>query len=273
VSATPPAGLAPNDPAFDISHDADLAALLFAEEHHFWHRARNRVILHRLRSIGIAPGQSVLELGCGAGSVASSLARHGYRVTGIEGHPALVEVAKRRCRIASFLCRDLRSGLPASGDRGPFDAVALFDVIEHLDDPAALLQMALGCVRDGGVVVGTVPALMFLWSGIDEHSGHKTRYSASSLRVQLGRVAHAKVVEIGAFFRSLVPILWAQRLVVGRRGDGPSSARNLAVPWAPVNMALDALCRIEERMSPLCDRVGIPGASLWFAIRREQSAR
>src|SRR5262249_22769426 len=97
-------------PDFDISDEADVRALLFAEENHFWHRSRNHIILSRLAQLGVPPGARVLELGSGAGCVAAELARAGYRVTGVDGHAELVRVAEERAPAARFLCHDLRHG-------------------------------------------------------------------------------------------------------------------------------------------------------------------
>jgi len=259
--------LAPDDPAFDISDADDVRALLYAENHHFWHRARNRFILQKLRSLAIAPGARVLELGCGAGCVAAELARAGYDVTGVDGHRALLEVAARRAPRARFLCRDLRDGVPELEGEA-FDVVALFDVIEHLDEPRDALISALGRLRRGGHLVGTVPALMALWSPIDEHAGHKLRYSERALRDVLAEIDGATVVEIVSFFRTLVPMMWAQRRVIGRRGDAKESVQNLRVPPWPLNAALFALVSLEHEVGPFLEKGRLPGASLWFALRR-----
>jgi SAM-dependent methyltransferase len=264
---TPP--LSPDDPDFDISSDLDVQALLFAEEHHFWHRARNRLIVRRLRAL--APRARVLELGCGAGCVTAALSRAGYEVTGLDGHPALLEVASRRVPGVPLVCHDLRASKPSPAG-APFDVVALFDVIEHLDEPAQVLETAAELARPGGLVVGTVPASMFLWSGIDEHSGHKIRYSERTLREQLSQVRGTTVDEIVPFFGLLVPIMLVQRRVVGRRADAADAARNLAVPWWPVNEAMLALARVDEMLSPAYGRLGFPGASLWFALRVVRAA-
>lgn len=266
-------GLAPDDPDFDISGGEDVKALLQAEERHFWHRARNRFIVNRLRAIGVCPGKRVLELGCGAGCVAAALARAGYDVTGVEGHVPLLEVARQRTGSASFVCHDLRSGPPPLANAAPFDAVALFDVIEHVDDPAHLLLMAAELAGTHGMVVGTVPALMSLWSGIDVHAGHKTRYSEAGLKALFAELPGIRTVEIVPFFRVLVPMLWLQRRVVGRHGDTPSAARNLAVPWSPINTALGVMCTMEERLAPVWTRIGVPGASLWFCLARSGQTR
>jgi hypothetical protein len=165
------------------------------------------------------------------------------------------------------VCHDLRRGT-AELALEPFDAAGLFDVIEHLDDPVRTIADAIETVRPSGHVVGTVPALMSLWSSIDEHSGHVTRFSVDTLRSVLSGVAGATIVEVRSFFRTLVPLMWLQRKMVARRPGTAASVQNLAVPWAPINGALYAMATIENALAPALDRVPIPGASIWFALRR-----
>jgi 2-polyprenyl-3-methyl-5-hydroxy-6-metoxy-1,4-benzoquinol methylase len=253
--------------AFDISDQANLAALLRAEEGHFWHRARNRFIAAKLAALGARPGARILELGCGAGCVAADLARRGYDVTGVDGHRSLIEVAARRAPSARFLCRDLRKDVHEL-DGQLFDAVGLFDVIEHLEEPAEALARGLAWTRPGGFLVGTVPSLMSLWSPIDEHAGHKIRYSTTALRELLAPIKSARMAEVSPFFRALVPLLFAQRKLLARRELTQATSENLRVPARPVNAALYALLNIDSALAPLADRAHLPGASLWFALRR-----
>jgi SAM-dependent methyltransferase len=265
--------LEPDDAAFDISDEADVRALLRAEEAHFWHRARNRFIRRKIESIGVPRGAPVLELGCGAGCVSAELARAGYQVTGVDGHRSLLAVACMRAPRARFFCHDLRRGLPDI-ERGAFDVVGLFDVIEHLDDPLRALGDAVRFARPGGHVVGTVPALMSLWSSIDVHAGHKTRYSARTLGSMLDGVEGARVIEITPFFRSLVPLLWAQRRLIAKpdhaaaREHAAAAVHNMRVPPFLINAALLAMTTAEHALAPLLGNVAPPGASLWFALSR-----
>ena len=191
----PASGLLPDDPAFDVSDEGDVRALHAAEDRHFWHLSRNRIIDARLGSLGVRPGARILELGCGSGCVAAHLGRMGYRVTGVDGHPSLLEVARARAPEQTWLLRDLALaggvGELPSDSLAPFDVVALFDVLEHLEDPVSALDGALSRAKPGGLVVGTVPALMSLWSSIDEHAGHKVRYSRATLSALLSRVRGA----------------------------------------------------------------------------------
>jgi SAM-dependent methyltransferase len=258
-------GMDPSDPDFDISDAAVIEALRRSEERHFWQVSRARMIARRLAKLGLARGSSLLDLGCGMGCVSAVLARAGYRVTGVDGHQRLLEVAAQRSPESRFLRRDLRQGVGELGN-GSFDAAGLFDVVEHLADPLLALESALSCVRPGGLLVGTVPAMMRLWSSIDVASGHKLRYERDTLREELTRVRGASLLAVAPFNRALVPALWLHRRRVGR--DQSPRVENLAVPWGPVNAAMLALLNLENALAPILDATPVPGASLWFALRK-----
>src|SRR5262249_1728842 len=165
--------LPPDDHRFSIADDRTIRALSAAEDRHFWHLSRNALIEARLRALGMAPPARVLELGCGGGCVAAHLARVGFSITGVYGHLPRGLEAAARTRTAEFIVHDLGQGIEALDMPQDFDVVGLFDVIEHLELPRDTLEYALGCARPGGLVVGTVPALMSLWSRLDEYVGHR----------------------------------------------------------------------------------------------------
>jgi SAM-dependent methyltransferase len=217
------------------------------EERHFWHRARSRWIEWALGVHGAAPGARVLDVGCGSGRVALSLHAAGYRVTGIDTAEVLVRKAHQRCPQATFVAGSV-AALPRG--RGPFDVIAFFDVLEHLDTPEAIVATALGYARPGALVVATVPGLRALHSAIDDLSGHKKRYEPGELGALFGAAGLAGVEEYG-FFRVLWPLLALRR----RRSRVPVPADREArrrlvredarVPAQPLNWLLDRLCAVE----------------------------
>jgi hypothetical protein len=109
---------------------------------------------------------------------------------------------------------------------------------------------------------------MALWSRIDEQSGHKTRYSAAGLAELLGRIPSTSVVEVAPFFRTLIPLLWLQRRLVTRHPGRAASVANSRVPAWPINTALYALVRLEQTLTSIAEAPSVPGASLWFALKR-----
>ncbi len=261
--------------AADFSMDVPGAfeALARAEDQHFWHRSRNRIIAERLSNLGFPPRRGglrtrVLELGCGGGCVARHLDSLGYDVTAVEGHLSLATRAAERVPGARVIAHDLGRGLTDVGRA--FDVVALFDVIEHLDDPVGALRSALALASQDGIVVGTVPALDLLWSKVDELAGHKRRYDSHSLRGELERVGHAKTLEVVPFHRLIVPLMLLQRRALDRAEQNLSS-KNLSVPPAPLNLALLAALRLEAKLDLALGGVGIPGSSLWFSLTHRKA--
>lgn len=101
----------------------------------------------------------VLDIGCGGGLLAESLARHGAQVCGIDLAPAMIEVANLHAH-ESQLQIDYRccpaEELAASG-AGPFDLITCMELIEHVPSPAALLAAIASLLRPGGdLVVSTI---------------------------------------------------------------------------------------------------------------------
>jgi SAM-dependent methyltransferase len=243
-----------------------LAALWRMEERHFWHAARNAWILRALRATRVAPGATVLEVGCGSGAVATHLAAHGFCVTGVDTSEPLVRKAAARCAAGRFVVGRVER-LPED-HRGPYDVIGFFDVLEHLTDPDVTLRAALRWARRGALVVATVPALASLHSIIDDLSRHKLRYEVGDLAALFRRVGLDEVCEHG-IFRTSMPMLRVFRRTshnLDARTIDPEirrdlMLRNVRVPAAPINHLLRLLCLVEERLG-FGASAGKAGASL-----------
>jgi SAM-dependent methyltransferase len=258
---------------FDIS-DPELVQMLEASQRaHFWFPARNLQIADFLRRDGAAPPARVLEVGCGTGTVLSSLRRAGYETVGVEMHPELARRAAAANPGNSIYSLDVRRPPEEFLREDPFEVVGAFDVIEHLAEPEAALRACAGLVRPGGLLVGTLPALPSLWSDYDAHAGHRLRYTSSAVRALFDR-ASLPAPRVSYFFQILVPGMLGRRAMIGRGGrhdaDQRRAAQHLALdaPGPFVNRVLASACAIERsirRAVPSLDRV--PGASIWFSVR------
>jgi SAM-dependent methyltransferase len=255
------------DDDFGLSTD-EIALLWRMEERHFWHRARNRWIARALADAGVAPPAPLLEVGCGSGAVACELHARGYKVTGIDTAAALVEKAYQRCPEATFIVGDV-----GQLDEGPFAAIGLFDVLEHLGDPLAMLRTCMQRAQPGTVFAVTVPAQRALHTVIDDLSGHKRRFEAGELGALLGAAGLVDVSERG-IFRLMVPMQKAARRgAMGRDASSLDEAErralwqaNFRVPPWPLNPLLGALCDVERGLGFGGAR-GRAGASLLATAR------
>jgi 2-polyprenyl-3-methyl-5-hydroxy-6-metoxy-1,4-benzoquinol methylase len=98
----------------------------------------------------------VLDIGCGNGScVAIPLARLGFNVTGVDPHAPSIE---RAVELAEGIHNiHFVTGYVQHLSHPPFDVILLSEVLEHLSDPSVLLCAALQHLREGGIVIVTVP--------------------------------------------------------------------------------------------------------------------
>ncbi len=112
-------------------------------------RREFRCVLRDLRACG-SRGGKLLELGCAYGFFLSE-ARAYYDCLGVEMAPSAVAFA--RSRGLDVVEGSLREEILV--ERGPFDAVAMLDCIEHLEAPDETVALLARYVRPGGHIVIT----------------------------------------------------------------------------------------------------------------------
>lgn len=149
-------------PSSDIN--ADPAELdKFSElAHRWWDPASEFKPLHDInplrldwidRHVGLA-GKQVLDVGCGGGILAESMAARGARVTGIDLSEKALAVAKLHL-LESGQKADYRrmSAEKLAAERpGEFDVVTCLEMLEHVPDPASTVRACAQLVRPGGTV-------------------------------------------------------------------------------------------------------------------------
>jgi len=105
------------------------------------------------RIAGLA-GKRVLDVGCGGGILSESMAARGAEVTGIDMGEAPLQVARLHL---------LESGLEINYERIPverlaaeqpasFDVVTCMEMLEHVPDPASVVEACSRLVKPGGHV-------------------------------------------------------------------------------------------------------------------------
>lgn len=265
-------GSAPeSSPDFDISDPEVVRMLEESQQRHFWFAARNRQILDFLRRDGLTPPARLLEVGCGMGTVLRALHHAGYETVGVEMHPSLARRAAAANPSIPIYSLDIEKpppGLPPSR----FDAVGLFDVLEHVARPDRLLRSCAAALRPGGLLLGTVPAMPSLWSDYDAFGGHHRRYTRFSLRAVV-EAAGLPAPRLSYFFHFLLPGILIQRMRIGRRrGDGDAkrrAAQHLALdpPGKSLNLALAAISEAERAVRRALPLDRVPAPSLWFSTR------
>jgi len=101
---------------------------------------------------GHAPlaGKDVLDVGCGGGILAESMARKGARVTGIDLSEKALQVARLHLQESKLDIRYEKS--PVEDCVGTFDVVTCMELLEHVPDPASMVAACARLARPGGHV-------------------------------------------------------------------------------------------------------------------------
>jgi SAM-dependent methyltransferase len=163
---------------------------------------------------------NVLDIGCATGAMLASLREQGWHTTGVEISPVQAEYARRERNL------DVRTGL-LEENRFPqdtFRAVLASHLIEHLNDPAALVREIYRILVPGGFFYVTTPNIAGFqarllgrhWrSAIFDHLYLFSAKTLSSMLRQNGFTVE-KMVTWGGLAAGLVPPrikAWADRAV------------------------------------------------------------
>ncbi len=191
----------------DSFHSELFELLAGVEETNFWFRSRNRLIQWAVGRY-FSEAASLLEVGCGNGFVLAGLraARPQLRLTGVELFTEGLRIAERRVPDVELLQADARR-LPFEAE---FDVAAVFDVLEHIDDDALVLQQLARALKPAGGLLVTVPQHPWLWSGADDAAAHKRRYTRAVLARRLEQ-AGFELVRMTSFVSLLLPAMAAAR--------------------------------------------------------------
>ena len=115
----------------------------------------NPLRLDWIQSLAPLKGKQVLDVGCGGGILADAMARAGAQVTGIDLASKSLKVAQLHAletqtpniRYREVSAEDLAAEQPAS-----FDVVTCMEMLEHVPDPASVVQACASLVKPGGWV-------------------------------------------------------------------------------------------------------------------------
>ncbi|MDP6373150.1 MAG: class I SAM-dependent methyltransferase [Vicinamibacterales bacterium] len=100
-----------------------------------------------LEQRGVTAGRW-LDVGCATGDFMMAARPHVAQISGIE----MSSYAADRARARGLLDVTNGDALDVSLSADPFDVVTMWDVVEHVIDPQAVLQRASTLLRDGGVL-------------------------------------------------------------------------------------------------------------------------
>ena len=218
---------------------------------HFWFEWRVRALKKLLAAVGLPLDRELLalDIGCGTGIVRQQLeSMTQWTIDGTDLNlGALSRIAPGRGRARTFYY-DILTRRPDL--KAHYDAVILFDVIEHLESSAEFLKAVAFHMKPGAMLLINVPALESLRSTYDKVVGHYRRYDKALLGGEVS-AAGFNVREMRYWGFSMVPLLWVRRLHLrNKEGRGTASVvkRGFQPPGAVTHALLRAIMRAETAL-------------------------
>ena len=131
--------------------------------HRWWDAEGEFRPLHQLNPLrlgwidGIAPlkGQRVLDVGCGGGILSDAMARKGAQVLGIDLATKSLRVARLHAlevQTDGVEYREVSAEALADEQPARYDVVTCMEMLEHVPDPASIVQACATLVKPGGWV-------------------------------------------------------------------------------------------------------------------------
>jgi 2-polyprenyl-6-hydroxyphenyl methylase/3-demethylubiquinone-9 3-methyltransferase len=128
----------------------------------WWDRSGDLRALHAINGLRVdyidgragLKGKRVADVGCGGGILSEAMAFLGAEVTGIDMGGIPLEVARRHARRTGLAIRYVCAPVEdfAAANPQAFDMVTCLELLEHVPDPASIVNACRGLVKEGGDV-------------------------------------------------------------------------------------------------------------------------
>jgi len=237
-------------------------------------RDRHAAVLAWIDSLKLAPGSSVLEVGCGAGFMAVALAQRGFHVQAFDSSEAMIEQARRNAEesltndLLTLKVRDVYS-LDFSDDS--FDLVLAIGVIPWLERLEPAIQEMVRVIKPGGYIILTTANRMGLMSILDPWRNPAFEPFKRRFKELLNSIAHRNFSPSMSFHtnRFIDKTLARQKCIKNRsmaRGFGFSLHNRSILPEPFGTQIHHLLQRLADRNVPVFRSIGMA----YFVLARKK---
>ena len=174
---------------------------------------------------------TVLDLGCGNGSLSHELSKLGFKVYGLDRSDSGIQIAREAFPEVQFSLGDVEEELsPQPFHAESFDVVVSTEVVEHLYRPRRLIKNAFGLLKPSGHFIVSTPyhgwlknVVLAITGKMDKHftahwdGGHIKFWSRDTLSRLLTEQGFTDLRFVGT---GRVPYIWKSMILIARKpGD------------------------------------------------------
>jgi SAM-dependent methyltransferase len=179
------------------------------ESFHWWFSVRRKLLRSILASLPLPLDCLALDVGCGTGANLKILGATGFNVIGLDRSIYALSLAKRELKLP-LINGDLNT-LPIRPKS--VGLIIAMDILEHLDNDVNGIHEIYHTLKEGGILILTVPAFKFL-SGIqDVATGHKRRYLRQEILNKLKEEGFSIMRSSYFNFFLFFPTLFGRRII------------------------------------------------------------
>jgi SAM-dependent methyltransferase len=245
----------------DLSERTDSAA-----RRHPWETARVQAIRQIVGGLGLRAPR-VLDVGAGDGYLIHALhSALGFQQSVAQDIHLTESLARQLSKPGVEFVREL------SDPAYRAELILLLDVIEHVEDPVALLsQLRRERLAPGGRMLITVPAFQRLYTEHDRALKHFRRYSRAQLLTE-ARSAGFEVLDSGYLFASLLLPRAAQALrerLLPKPSDASAQGVGGWQQGAFVTQLIHSGLVLDNRLCLAASERGLrlPGLTVWLTCK------
>jgi len=170
--------------------------------------------------------KSVLDIGCGTGTMVRAMSDVCDTVVGMDPSESGIEEAQKNCPAGKFYCLGIYDN-PEAISENAFDMVVSTEVVEHVFYPRELPRFAAKKLRSGGIFLVSTPYHGYLKNvaiaALGKWDSHHTVFWDGGHIKFWSRATLTKLLEeegfdvIGFHGCGRAPYLWESMILVGRK--------------------------------------------------------
>lgn len=186
----------------------------------------------------------VIEIGAGIGALSERLLPQATELCLVEPSSHFASILRQRFEgrdNVSIHHMSVETFLEMRAE-GECNAVVMANVLEHIEDDAAVLSGIRAFLGPGGKIAIFVPATPFLYSKLDQAVGHYRRYTLRSLSEGLEN-AGFEIIDIR--YMDLLGVLpwWIVMTLMGNTTFNPRQVRLYDAVGVPLTRAFESVVR------------------------------